>query len=93
MIVMQYGLPIEISGRTLVVVSRVNLAGIQRHGKIVFFGDKRPIAIIHRGDGGEEIFEIDSQRLNPTMLLSIKDAHNVDAFTAAKPPLETTDSE
>lgn len=75
MIKFRYEPPIEVSGRTLIVVSRVKLGWLWRNRALAFFGDKRPAAIIIRDENGEEIFGVDGERMDIDMLheLAVRD--------------------
>lgn len=63
--------PLQVSGRTLIVVSRVSIGWFQQKGALFFCGDKRPLAIIIRGRGSEEIFGVDGRRIDASVLQSL----------------------
>jgi len=56
------------SGRQLTAVVRVSLTKHAGSGRWLFAGDKRPIAVICRTEGGEHIFDTDGRQINAVEL-------------------------
>lgn len=64
MIVFQHEPPVYVAGRALIVVSRIELVKHAKDGALLFGADKRPVAIICRGEVGEEIFDANGRRID-----------------------------
>ena len=75
MIIFQHESPISVSGRAFIAVARIKLTRHARNGALIFTGDKRPIAIICRGEGGEEIFDIDGRQIDADGLQALIASH------------------
>ena len=71
MIIFQHEPPINVSGRALIAVTRIKLMRHAQNGALLFTGDKRPVAVICRGEGGEEIFGIDGAQIDAAALQAL----------------------
>ena len=71
MIKFQHEPPIKVGGRALIAVSRITLMRHAQNGALLFTGDKRPVAVICRGEGGEKIFSIDGARIDAAALQAL----------------------
>ncbi|MCP4317722.1 MAG: hypothetical protein GY789_17310 [Hyphomicrobiales bacterium] len=71
MITFQRESPISVSGRELIVVARIRLIGHAQGHALMFTGEKRPVAVICRGEGGEEIFDMDGRRIEAAALQAL----------------------
>ena len=56
------------SGCQLTAVVRVSMAKHTGSGRWLFAGDKRPIAVICRTEGGERIFDTDGRQIDAVKL-------------------------
>lgn len=68
MIVFRREKPIEVSGRTIVAVSRVSVQGRRQNGLVLFSGDKRAVAVICRDNTGETIFDANGRLMSSSDL-------------------------
>jgi hypothetical protein len=71
MIVFQYEPARNISGRAFIVVARIRLVWHERSGALFLTGDKQPVAVICRGEDGEEIFDVDGRRIDSAALQAL----------------------
>lgn len=71
MIVFQHEPPINVSGCAIIAVARIRLMRNARNGVLFFTGDKQPVAVICRGEDGDEIFDIDGCRIDDAALQAL----------------------
>jgi len=59
---------VDVAGKTIAVLSRTQITGVEVGGVLLFSAEKQPVAVVCSGDAGDELFALDSEPIDPAGL-------------------------